>query len=208
MKIKLNLHTKLVSYFVFLSIVPLLIISSLAFKNGKETLKENLGKRLEESAHNSLDKIDRLLFNSRQNIKAWASTEVMQDIVADDPDGRITETLTSLKEEYGVYSGIYAINPKGIIVASSDSTNFGRNVSKEVWFQSLSSKKDIVVDDLQYSKLVEGFAVSFYIPIVASFDDKRVIGYLMTLFNWSEFFKLRIQLTLVKTVNLNKPLLR
>ena len=196
MGLKLTIQRKLISLFLIFSLIPLTAMSILAYINSQKTIKQNIGSKFEEIAFHTIDKIDRLLFFRKEDIRAWAATDVMQGLISNDHDGRINKTLSRLKKDYGVYSGIFCINTKGKIIASSELEKLGQNVSGEPWFKEVlkTSKRHILktsklhISDLEYDNLVDGFSVKYTIPIVASDDEARVIGFLSSSLNWSELF--------------------
>ncbi|MFQ5717060.1 MAG: cache domain-containing protein, partial [Nitrospinales bacterium] len=190
MAFKFTIQAKLVSFFLLLSLIPLCIMGVIAFENGQKALKESIGARLKDSAIQTMDKIDRSLSNRIEDIKAWASIGAMQDVAVGDPEGRITEVLIKLKQDYGVYSGIFCVDLNGGIVASSKRETIGQDVSNEAWFQEAVESPGVTIHGLEYSKLAGGFAVIFSIPIIASHDRSQVIGYLSSRFNWSELYEI------------------
>lgn len=190
MAFKFTIQTKLVSFFLLLSLMPLCIMGVIAFENGQKALKESIGAGLKDSAIQTMDKIDRSLSNRVEDIKAWASIGAMQDVAAGDPEGRITEVLTKLKKDYGIYSGIFCVDLNGKIIASSKRRTIGQDVSNETWFQEAVESPGVTIHGLEYSKLAGGFAVIFSIPIMASHGKSQVIGYLSSRFNWSELYEI------------------
>ncbi|MEE9175110.1 MAG: PAS domain S-box protein, partial [Thermodesulfobacteriota bacterium] len=135
-----------------------------------------------------MNKIDNLLFFRKEDIKAWAVTDVMQGVMTNDADERITKILSRLKRDYGVYSGIFCINTKSKIIASSDLKKLGQDVSGEPWFKEVLKTSGLHISDLEYDEIIGGFSVKYTIPIVASYDEEQIIGFLSSSFNWSELF--------------------
>lgn len=160
------------------------------YDSGQKFLKRSIGLNLQELAFQTIDKIDRLLFNAKEDIQAWSSMEVMQSLTAGDPEGRITNVLTKLKKKYGIYSGIFCINAKGEIIASSNPGTIGVDVSGKQWFKEAAGKRQVLVKDLRKSGLVGGFALDFTAPIFDSRERRNVIGFLSSRLNWSELFEI------------------
>ena len=188
MGLKLTIQKKLISLFLVLSLVPLAVVSILAYVHSQKTIKQNIGTKFEEIAFHTIDTIDNLLFFRKEDIKAWAVTDVMQDVMTNDKDGRISKVLSRLKRDYGVYSGIFCINIEGKIIASSEPRKPGRDISDEPWFKEALKTPKLHIRDLEYDKVVDGFSVKFTVPIFASDDETQVIGFLSSSFNWSELF--------------------
>jgi|GEM_PF-4885468 len=188
MRLKRTIRFTLISCFMLLSFTTLTIVAVMAYLNGKHALTEHIGAQLEEAAFQALDKIDRLLFFAKEDLEAWAAAQVMQDVFADDPDGRITDTLMRFKRDYGIYAAIVCVNPQGRVVAASELHAVGQDVSQEPWFQEAANASDTSIGDLAYDRLIGGVAVPITTPIVDAHDDTQVIGFLSSRFNWSELY--------------------
>ncbi len=188
MDFKLTIQRKLISLFLIFSLIPLATMSILAYMSSQKTIKQNIGTKFEEIAFHTIDKIDRLLFFRKEDIKAWATTDVMQGVISNDHDGRIIKTLSRLKRDYGVYSEIFCMNTKGKIIASSELNKLGYNVSDESWFKEVLNTSKLHISDLEYDNMIDGFSVKYTIPIVTSDDKSKVIGFLSSRLNWSELF--------------------
>ncbi|MFQ5715626.1 MAG: ATP-binding protein [Nitrospinales bacterium] len=185
-----TIQFKSICLFLLLSLLPLCILGVVNFYASQKILKEKIEIGLKDLAVQMMDKIDRSLFNSIEDIKAWASIGAMQDVAAGDPEGRIAEVLIKLKKDYGVYSGIFCVDLNGKIIASSERETIGRDVSTETWFENAVKTSGIHIQGLEYSELVGGFAVVFSVPVFDSRDKTRAIGYLSSRFNWSELFEM------------------
>lgn len=174
---KKTIQTKLITLFLLLSLSPLAIVAVIAYYNGQEALRHGIGENFEALAFDAMDKVDRSLWSMKQDIKGWAAIEAMQDVLADDPDGRITGILSLLKEEYGIYSEIFCINSKGVIVAASSGRYIGKDVSQESWFSDTIIEPGAVsIGDLEYDELIGDDTVSFSTPVMAVFDEEVVVG--------------------------------
>src|SRR3989338_2827678 len=187
---KLTIQRKLTCLFLIIALFPLVFVGVIAYFNGRAVLKENIGYSLQEKAFHLIDKIDRMLYFNQENAKSWATLDVMQDILTDDAEGRITKDLTKLKEAYGIYSGLFCANALGTIVASSEAETISQDVSHDSWFQETMKGSELTTAGLGYDRFVKGFALNVSIPIAASNDPSRNIGVLSTRLNWSELFEI------------------
>lgn len=195
----LSIQKKLIVLFLLVSLLPMLTAAAIAYTNGGAALKESIGTKLQMSAVQTLDKIDRLLFFSKENIKGWAVMEVMQDIVADDTDGRITDTLMKLRKSHGIYSGIFGVNLKGIVVAASEPAFIGVDVSGSPWFRETMETRALRIGDMEEDELIEDISVSFTTPIVSSNDYSEVIGILSSRLNRDELVEATNSIQVNKT---------
>lgn len=176
----MKIQYKLIITFLVIGLAPLFIVGFYSYQSGQSALQRSIGGEFAKSANEALDKIDRGLFERLENIKAWASLEIMQDIFTDDVDGRISNALTRFQEGYGAYHSIHCINDDGIVVTSTDPTKIGKRLEfkKEVdaALQGKVNYSDVVPIDNTYGIV---FSAPVYVgPIV--------IGALVSVFDWSQ----------------------
>ena len=125
----MNIRGKFLSVTLVLAIVPLIVLGWIAYISAKGALEKRIGGGLQSLAYETIDKIDRNIYERQQNLKAWASLSTMQDVLIDDADGRIADELKRLKADYGVYQRIDLLNEGGSIIASSNTEYPGDNLS-------------------------------------------------------------------------------
>ena len=186
---KWTLQSKLMCLFLGLSLLPLAIVAVLAYRGGQKALQQSIGIQLEQTAFQAIDTIDRLLFLSQENLLVWATLEVMQDVIADDADGRITDTLRTLQDKYGLYAGLFCMDRSGTIVASSHPETINRSVATAAWFQDVMRSQTLSIGDLAYDPLIGGFTVNLALPILAAHDTpstQQMVGVLSARFGWQE----------------------
>ncbi len=186
MKPLFSIKWKLIILFLLLSLLPMLTAALIAYSSERSALEASIGSKLHVSAVEALDKIDRLLFFSKEMVKGLADTEVMQDILVDDPDGRITITLISLKKTYGMFSEMMGVNFQGIVVASSDPKNIGLNVSQSTWFRETRKTQQLHIGDLTKDDVFEESGINLSVPIMSTFMASEPIGVLTFILNRNE----------------------
>ncbi|MFQ5596846.1 MAG: EAL domain-containing protein [Nitrospiria bacterium] len=185
-----TIQSKLISLFLFLSLTPLIVVATYAYFEGQEALRNGIGMNFEALALNAMDKVDRSLWSRKQDLKAWASIEAMQDVIADDADGRIVDILVQLKKEYGMYSEIFVATTKGEIVAANSPVLMGADVSQTHWFRETMKNRRVFISDLRFDDTTEEYAVSMSIPLEAAYDKSEVIGILSSRINRAVIFEM------------------
>ena len=128
----MTIRRKLTGVLLFIALLP--VIGLMGVEYGIETgqLVESEGLAHADAAVGTLDKLDRLLFERYRNLLSWAGLEVMEDILVDDIDKRIADTLRGLRTEYGVYSTLYCLDADGNVVADGSGLPRTGNGSHEV----------------------------------------------------------------------------
>ncbi len=191
MNFRFNLQYKLLLIFLFLSLMPLAILGVISYADRKEELQNFIGNTLKASAVETLKKIDGFLLNTKVFVDHLAATEVMQDALADDADGRITEFLLRLQKTRDNYSEILVLSPEGKVLAASDPKEISRNHSKKASF--IEGKK---IQTGRFFEWIDShekghFALEYIVPIKATFDPNRVIGYLIAKLNFEKIIHLQ-----------------
>ncbi len=179
-----SIEGKLVILFLTLSLLPLSLGVWVTYENGKTALTSSLGGKLEELAKQSITRIDHVLFTSQVDIKNWAFAEVMQDVIVDDADGRITETLVRLQQSSDIYASILCVNQIGTIIGASNPALLGKSVAKEPWAQEGLQSQKTIVSDVQDEELLTDGTVTIITPIVAQHEPDTVIGLLSARIAW------------------------
>ncbi len=172
----MGIRTKALLAFLALSLLPLLIVGSLAYRYGHEVVEEDLGSSFQQIAHEVLDKVDRGLYAVYDNAQSWAGLEVMQQVLTGDLDGRISSLLMGLSKEHGYFSSVNALNREGQVVASSNPRWIGKDVSREPFYQETVGGAPHV-GDVAFDKVDQEWVVTFAFPVKAAADES-VIGVL------------------------------
>lgn len=185
----MKIRTKITVIFLVLSLVPLTMMSVVAYQNGKKALKDNLGATFQWVAQQTIDKIDRTLYAVYRNVMAWSELDVMDEIIAGDVDGKLTSFLISLSKQYGYFASINAMNREGVIVASSQPEFIGQRLEDKIFFKKAMSGVPYL-EDLYFDALDQAWVISFSFPITAKFQKTEGIGVLSARWRVEELEKL------------------
>ena len=160
-----------------LSSLPVSIVAFMAYQDQRNIIIENIGEELENSAYNTMLTIDRLLHESQKNVQEWASTDVMQQLNAGDTTENLNQTLITWKTDTVVFEVIAALTPEGKVVASSNPTYTGQDISEEPWFQSLAGNPRVYVGGFSRDKIFGDYSVNVGAPVFSATDNTNVIGF-------------------------------
>ena len=92
----MRIQTKTMILLLVLSLVPLTIIGTIAYLNGQEAIKTSLGTSFQQIAHEKIDRINHSLYEVYRSVQAWAELELMQEVITDDVDGKISTFIMGL----------------------------------------------------------------------------------------------------------------
>ena len=174
-----SIRTKLLTAFLVITLVPLLVVTALTSNLARTELQRAVESRLEEGASQAMDKIDRMLESHLLGLEMLTQVESMQDIVADDADGRITAFLMGLKQSTGSYSYVLCVNPEGKVVAASDPEWIGRNLSRDTWHKELDRSESRFVSEGSSDPETGDPVVHVVSVLSAAYDRSKPLGRLI-----------------------------
>ena len=173
----MSVRTKFILTLLSLTLLPLITAGTIGYRRGEQALRESLGTSFQRMATETMEMVDRYLFEESKDIQVWAELELMQEVVTGDLDGRISSFLMSSAKEYGDFVSIDAIDSQGNIVASSDAKVIGINVADDTSFQTAVAGRSLV-RDIQEDELSGTPVILFCSPIRAQFDESATVGVL------------------------------
>ncbi len=167
-----SVKTKLLVWFLALGLLPVAIIGWLSYSHARDDLTASAANQLQTMAIETVDKIDRNLFERYGDVQAFA----------ENPDAKgtpeqVTEAANFYTKCYGIYDLMIVADIDGKIVAANtvDGTGnaidtaglIGRSVKGEAWFDEIASGK-IGYGTTYYSEAEFGAATS------EVYGDKRL----------------------------------
>ncbi len=174
----MTLRRRITLTVVAVSLLPLLALVAVEYGVERQRVLVEAGESHASLAADTLDKLDRFLFERYRNTVSWARLEVMGDVVVDDIDQRIAQTLHGLRADYGVYSALYCLDAKGKVVADSVAGGAGRQEREVPWRRAMVSGEPCYL----HAELPEAGGlpeVTFAVPIPGHVAAAAPIGVLV-----------------------------
>ncbi len=160
--------------------------STAIIENIQGKANEVMAVRTADVAFDTIDKIDRNLFERNCDAQAWASFDKVKScFTCDDRDRFETANalLKKLVEIYEVYHDLYVLDPEGTLIAAGVHRDLiGTKMGDKEWFKEAKSANAISVSDVYFSKVLDSYTVAYTCPIFG--DGGEVLGYFSTRFNW------------------------
>jgi len=161
--------------------------STKIIENIQSKANEIMAVRTADVAYDTIDKIDRNLFERNCDAQAWAGFDKVKNCFSTTDSNRFSVTnvlLKKLVDIYEVYLDLYVLDIEGTIVAAGVHHELiGQNMADKVWFKDAKSANSISVSDLYLSTSSKSHTVAYTCPIRS--DDGHLLGYFSTRFNWS-----------------------
>jgi len=161
--------------------------STKIIENIQSKANEIMAVRTADVAYDTIDKIDRNLFERNCDAQAWASFDKVKHCFSTTASDRFSSANTLLKklvDIYEVYLDLYVLDTEGTIVAAGVHHEFiGQNMADKVWFKDAKAANIISVSDLYLSNIDKSHTVAYTCPIRN--DEGQILGYFSTRFNWS-----------------------
>lgn len=177
----MKIRTKVILIFLLLSLLPFVIIGTIAYKNGESIIRKTLGLAFQQTAYESIDRVDRVLHEVYRNVHAWADLELMQEVVTGDLDGKISSFLMGVSREHTYFDSINIVDLQGKIVGSSIPSLIDRTISNSYSYENAVNGKKYI-EDVHVDKISKRWVVTFSFPIAAKFEKDKIIGVLCA--NW------------------------
>jgi PAS domain S-box-containing protein len=173
----MKIRSKTIFSFLFLSILPLVFLGWMAYENAGRALKKNLGSHLYRIAHNTAYTIDQKFYYLFKDIMGWADLELMQEILTDDLDGRISGFFTELSKKEWDFAGFMVLNEAGEIVASDHPEGVGKSPRTQTALQAALQGRSYM-SGIVFCRRHHQYEIDFAVPVRAVFDRDKVIGVL------------------------------
>jgi len=155
--------------------------------NMQQKANEVIAVRTADVAYDTIDKIDRNLFERNCDVQAWATFDEVKKCLDNNSQENLrlaTKLLKSIVDIYEVYYDLYLVDRKGkVIAAGVEQKLIGKDMSEREWFKETMQMKAVYVTDMYYSQASEGYTVAYSAPVKN--EQGEVMGVLSTRFNWN-----------------------
>jgi len=179
----MTIKKRLIIYFVVMSLVPLLIAFILGI-NSVQTSKEkdmvNSYKNVETAF---IDDIEKTLFERMQNIKLWSTFKVMDDILAMDAEGSISNFIGKFQKNDPNFSILLVTDKTGTVVASTDNKFISKSLADDPGIQEVIKTGQFQIKDVHFNKIFGMNTITMYNPINSSTKADDRFGYFVAVFN-------------------------
>ncbi|MBF0282060.1 MAG: chemotaxis protein [Zetaproteobacteria bacterium] len=161
-------------------------------------LQQVRGERLADLAHNSVEVIDRNLYERSCDVRWWATDQAIVASAADpksvDKQRFASHRLGVILQSYTVYVDLWIADLDGNIISNGRPHQFphvcGDNVANHEWFQKslqTQSGHDFAVVDISTIKSLNHAVTAIYATAIRANGDEKgeIIGVLGIFFDWS-----------------------
>ncbi|MFA5426577.1 MAG: ATP-binding protein [Sulfurimonas sp.] len=168
---KKSLRNKLLSIFIVIGFLPFLtLLIYTLFLSETKIVNKTIDEHLERTKV-VIELIENHLVSLTKEVRFLSSLDLMDDLLAEDIDKRISRLLTQKKEDLNLDITFMAVALNSTIVASSD-----KNILlKKYSLNELNTK--------EYGAYVQEEYLYMYSQINASFDKTKKLGFLLLKYN-------------------------
>lgn len=152
----------------------------------QQKANEIIAVRTVDIAFDTIDKIDRNLFERNCDVQAWATFNAVRDVITNptpETKKQAQALLKNIYEIYEVYFELLVLDLNGnIIVTAKNQDEVGKSMADREWFKETIATNGVYVTDMYYSEVVQGHTMGYSCPVRD--QQGNIIGVFSTRFNW------------------------
>ncbi len=178
---RLSIPKLLLLAFLLAGLLPAMLVSFLSFYQARVVLKKELTRDIVTLSQTLNNDVSRMMFERVKNVASWSQLAIMQELLLEDVDKRLSIFLEELNSSYdGVYKSIYVIDNNNKVIASSDAKLLNQPANlRTYWFSHDAAEKRIDFYRIKSNVL----AIS---QEIRDDNSNQVIGKLVAEFNWQQ----------------------
>lgn len=190
-----GLQGKLLFFFLLMSLLPLAIISTIAYQQAKGSLQKVGNEMLFDTTEKMMGKLDVMVGDRYDDIKAWAAADTIRESFSTNKYGSAIRFLGQLEKSYDMYKEILLFDTSGNCVAASNMSifnnpNFKKNQADREWFKHAMAG-EIYTHDVYFSASINELAIGFSAPVKDG--SGRIIGLISSRIPWAIFEKIVLE---------------
>jgi signal transduction histidine kinase len=170
-------------------VVTYLTTAVVVYSGVRASMLESDATALNRLADLKYEQLVDVIAAQARDLTAWSELDVMNDLVSDDIDKRVTLTLEALKRLYGLTGDIYAFDAAGKLLASTRSDQ-PRAHDVRIPPQWQNNEGSLAFVDKGPDPMWGGDVVALSIPVFANFDHAYRVGTLVLTYPWSSIERL------------------
>lgn len=149
-------------------------------------MRKLIGIRTAEMAFDTIDKVDRNLFERYCDVQAWATFgKIIACLENPSEEKRISaeHTIENLVKIYEVYHDIILTDLNGTVLCVGINKNLrGKSMQGKSWFKETLKEKTTTYTDMYYSESIKDWTVAYSSPVRT--PSGEILGIISTRFNW------------------------
>jgi signal transduction histidine kinase len=169
------LRGKVTTVFAGCVVVPLALVLGAVSIGGGETLRDQAARDLKNATQSLATGVEARLALNLTHLKTFGALPIMQDVLIFDSGHEIQRTIVELKAQYPEFIDLFVADARGRIVAATSNNDMGRPAVTDEGFRAAASGS-VHQGALTVREGDATAALSFSVPVIASYDRQSVIG--------------------------------
>jgi methyl-accepting chemotaxis protein len=183
-----GLQGKLLLFFLLMSLIPLSVVSTIAYQKAKGSLQQLGNEMLADNSQKIMGKVDVIVGDRYDDIKSWAALDVIKDAFRTNEFGAANRTLAAIEKSYDMYKEILLFDTSGNCVGAGNlaifnNPAFKRNQADREWFKHAMAG-EVFTHDVYFSASINETAIGFSAPVKD--DNGKIIGLIGSRIPWSK----------------------
>ncbi len=182
-------RNKLILYFLILTLLLLIGMSTLNYSFSKGALKKQILSGLEDAAYGAIDRIGQAMHTSTVDVQQWAELDIVKEAITREESERANKFFSNLTENNKLYRAVVLFNSEGKLIASSHPALMTRSRDEKQkefdkkYLQGATGGEPVHVRDFRYSGLLGDYTVSF--SSLVKNEKTKPMGIITLFINWS-----------------------
>lgn len=158
-----GIRVKLLLWFLAISLIPLVIISIIAYQSGKDIIINEMKDRYLEDSKRYMQQIDMILFERYGDIQVIAKNTVLQS--RDSTPEQITKELMKYKEAYGAYAALSFFDMDRIRIADTAGLHIGQKHDMVRYWEDVNKGEISAGSDVRVAEELKIPIIYFASPV-------------------------------------------
>ena len=182
------LRIRVVAAFVICIAIPALVGLVAIVFGAPYFLRDGATQNLQAATSSVLVTIEDRVAQNLENLKAWSTLPLMQDVLIGDDGGDIARTIAGLKARYKDFTSLTVTDSRGLVIASTAKSEKGTDLAADEGFRAASSGS-VFQSALGIRTAEAPETIWFTVPLSAGYDRQTVIGTLTGVLDFNALAK-------------------
>ncbi|MBN1162440.1 methyl-accepting chemotaxis protein [Patescibacteria group bacterium] len=166
-KLRVSLIGRFLAWFIFISFVPVAVVTLVNFGTSREALKNEAITKLDVVSEIAQEAVAAIIDGQMNQVKTMASNDTFLNGV-NNPELRqsMNDEINFLMSDVPNFYEIFILDRNGYVVASSSATHIGKNDSEDMYFIAVKDIQSVFLKDVFRAQNTEEYGYTVSAPLI------------------------------------------